>query len=275
MTDNKFFNQDPKNISKKKTLSQKLFGNHFPLSKKEKLSWTAALSTALILITVFAFTNQDLWHNNLDTGKNQEQILPNKIAEIDPYTTPIIEIEQADSKEPVQEEKPDPNKAKTTKGNQEKTGEKKQSDTAEKTLKAASAPKTWLPPALGSFQRTFGYDFDPTYQDYRFHGGLDIELPLGDLVFAIADGTISVAEDDKKWGGRIEINHGGGYSSIYLGITPAGIKPGQKVEGGETIATVGPVPQIEAGQKNHLHLEILQDGQKIDPCELIKFPVNN
>lgn len=137
-------------------------------------------------------------------------------------------------------------------------------------ISAATKVDTWLPPANGSWGRLYGYQLDPTFDDYRFHSGVDMPLAEGEPVFAIANGTIIKAAKDKDWQGRVEIKHAGGITSVYLGIIPSGISQGQAVVAGETIGTVAASPRIEALQEPHLHLEIITEEGNKNPLDYIK-----
>ncbi|MGI5891263.1 MAG: peptidoglycan DD-metalloendopeptidase family protein [Bacillota bacterium] len=137
-------------------------------------------------------------------------------------------------------------------------------------ISASSKVEIWLPPATGTWSRQYGYQLDPTFDDYRFHSGVDMSLAVGELVFAVADGTVTKAASDNYWGGCIEIEHAGGMKSIYRCITPSGIKEGQSVVAGETIGTVAPSPKAEAMQEPHLHLEISSEDGQQNPLDYIK-----
>ncbi len=225
--------------------------------RRNKLGWLTTIGLGLFLVAVFTFTNQHLWRYGL-TPKEPLDIAHENLPEPGQNTEFIPQEPGEAEGESIQAE----NEAENSGANSEEDipaeGE---------ALEAWAAPEIWLPPALGKWERAYGFGLDPTYEDYRFHSGLDMPLPLGELVFAVAGGNIIKARPDALWGGRVKIEHGGQYTSVYLGITPAGIKEGQTVEAGETIATIAPAPAAEKAQESHLHFELLLDGKTIDPWE--------
>ncbi len=253
MRDDKFFSQD-----KERKLVH-LFGEKRKMTHKQKLGWLATGFAVVMLLAVFTFTNQDLWNRQIpETGDTQQPI--NSLPSVQPEGEPSILVGETQPNVPAPQQAAPAPPADTDANSGEAEAE---------TLTAAAAPTDWLAPAAGAFSRQYGYDLDPTFEDYRFHGGVDLDLPVGELVLAVADGEVKVAQSDERWGGRVEIAHGGGYTSIYLGITPSGLKVGQQVTAGDTVGTVAPSPKAEAKQPTHLHLEILQDGQRVDPATLL------
>lgn len=224
--------------------------------KAEKIGWIVTLVIGIALIITFTVISyvmgskidEDL--SNIDGGLNISSVP-------EPPETPENQVSVLEE-EPssATEAQPDPNEP-------EVSGED-----AEAAL-AAAAPETWLPPALGTWERAYGFSLDPTHDDYRLHSGMDMPLPLGDLVFAVAAGTVSKSANDDRWGGRVEITHGGGYTSVYLGIVPS-VKEGQTIQGGDTIATIAPSPPAEKAQDTHLHFELWSEEELVDPATYLK-----
>lgn len=219
---------------------------------KDKVRWLFAGGLVVAMVAIFSAANYDLWSNPYPLGQaeqNQSQTDTSNPAEENFTQTlpePEINVEPALSQN------------------------EKEAIAEEQALEVAAAPQIWMPPGNGTWDRDFGYSFDPTFEDYRFHGGRDMLMNIGDLVFAMAEGTVSVAKQESYWGGRVEIKHGGGLTSVYLGVMPSGIKAGQKVVAGDTIGTIMPSPTAEKQQPAHLHIEILLNGEKEDPALYIK-----
>lgn len=221
---------------------------------KDKVRWLCAGGLVVVMVAIFSVANYDLWSDPYPLGQaeqNQTQTDTNSAGEEDitqnlPEPTPDVNAQAALTQTEVETIAEEP------------------------AAEVAAAPKTWMPPGIGTWDRSFGYGFDPTFEDYRFHGGRDMLMNIGDLVFSMAEGTVSVAEQESYWGGRVEIKHGGGLTSIYLGVMPSSIKVGQKVVAGDTIGTVMPSPTAEKQQPSHLHIEILLDGERQDPVLYVK-----
>ncbi|MEG1997005.1 MAG: M23 family metallopeptidase [Clostridiales bacterium] len=125
----------------------------------------------------------------------------------------------------------------------------------------------WRMPATGEFSRAFGYDYDLTYDDFRFHKGCDMKLPIGELIYAAADGTVISATTDDVWGGIIAIDHGSGWVSVYKCVN-ARVSIGDPVSAGESIGSIVDSPPAEAAQVSHLHFEVYLDEEAVDPLPL-------
>ena len=107
--------------------------------------------------------------------------------------------------------------------------------------------------------------YSETMQDWRVHTGMDIEAQLASAVVAVAEGTVAKAYEDKLWGNVIEIEHKGGLKTVYKGVSPLSmVRVGEKVDEGKIISGVGTSP-IESKAMPHLHFEIWQDGDCINP----------
>ncbi len=103
----------------------------------------------------------------------------------------------------------------------------------------------------------------------RFHRGIDLSVPIGTPVKAIADGTVvthwpapnGFFKGHEVYGGYIVIKHccGTGLYSAYAHLSRTFVQGGQWVYAGETIAESGD-SGLSTGP--HLHLEIWVDPAK-------------
>ena len=64
----------------------------------------------------------------------------------------------------------------------------------------------------------------------------------------------------------VTINHGDGFSSIYMHMSNYIVSAGQKVNQGQTIGYVGKTG-IASG--NHLHFGIACNGSYVNPCNYV------
>lgn len=90
----------------------------------------------------------------------------------------------------------------------------------------------------------------------------------GTAVHAVADGVIEKSGYDPGDGNHIVIVHASGYKSVYKHLNEMFVQEGQQVKQGELIGTIGSTGRSTGP---HLSLEILQDGQFIDPETVIDF----
>ncbi|MCR5179498.1 MAG: M23 family metallopeptidase [Lachnospiraceae bacterium] len=89
------------------------------------------------------------------------------------------------------------------------------------------------------------------------------DIAEGSSVVAAGDGIVSAVTDDKKYGRRIEIDHGNGYVSIYRNAGDAMVREGDEVIQGSILFVV-------AGN-NTLGYQIKQDDVFIDPEEITEI----
>lgn len=101
----------------------------------------------------------------------------------------------------------------------------------------------------------------------RNHGGQDIAAPSGTAVSAPAPGRVTYAGNtyngQASWGNVVEIDHGGGWTTVYAHLHDYAVAPGDAVRAGQTIARVG-ATGVATGP--HLHVEVRRDGERVDPA---------
>lgn len=139
---------------------------------------------------------------------------------------------------------------------------------------AEEAPHLYLLPLTNTVQKSFSADgpiFCETMQDWRLHMGTDFAGEEGQSVKAVTRGTVITVRNDPLWGGVIEIDHGVGVITCYCGVQSV-VKKGDEVEMGQVIGHLQTIP-CECAQSAHLHLEMLVDGQPIDPVAAIALDV--
>ena len=129
---------------------------------------------------------------------------------------------------------------------------------------AANETPGFVPPLNGSIGRAYGYGYDPTYNDYRFHHGIDLTAEPGTPVYAAAAGEVIISRDDSSWGGIVTIEHAGGWRSVYRCLTP-GVGVGDQVAAGDVIGNLMEKALTESGQETHLHFELFLDSEEQDP----------
>ncbi len=106
--------------------------------------------------------------------------------------------------------------------------------------------------------------------DWRTHSGMDISASLGTEVLSVATGTVESVEDDVLMGTTVIISHADGIKSVYanLAATPT-VEAGDAVTTGAVIGAVGNTAVVESAKASHLHFEMLQDGESVDPVSFL------
>lgn len=100
------------------------------------------------------------------------------------------------------------------------------------------------------------------------HKAIDYGVPIGTPVQAAASGTVKQVgsgSGDRSYGIYIEIDHGGGYSTLYAHLSSVQVSVGQAVTQGQVIGLSGDTGYTKGA---HLHFEVRQNGNKINPANL-------
>jgi murein DD-endopeptidase MepM/ murein hydrolase activator NlpD len=114
----------------------------------------------------------------------------------------------------------------------------------------------------------FGDRNHPIYKVKRHHKGVDLAAPEASPIRTIAKGTVVFADPYAGYGNLVVIDHGNGLTSHYGHCNTMDVQPGQKIEAGHIIATVGMTGNVTGP---HLHLEIRKNGEVKDPLGFLPF----
>lgn len=108
-----------------------------------------------------------------------------------------------------------------------------------------------------------------TLGDWRTHNGIDISAPIGSVVTASSDGIVTDVRTDPLWGNVVEVTSGD-YVMTYAGLSDdIMVSVDMPVSVGDTIGSVGEIP-CELSLEPHLHFDVKQNGQYVDPASLAK-----
>lgn len=101
-----------------------------------------------------------------------------------------------------------------------------------------------------------------------YHQGVDLSANAGTPIVASRGGTVTVATYGNSAGYYVTINHGDGYSSIYMHMSNFIVSAGQKVNQGQTIGYVG---KSGVASGYHLHFGIAYNGAYVNPCSYVSL----
>jgi murein DD-endopeptidase MepM/ murein hydrolase activator NlpD len=101
------------------------------------------------------------------------------------------------------------------------------------------------------------------------HSAVDITLPAGTPVRAIADGRVVFAGDQFFGGRSVVIDHGGGVFSVCYHLKEFSVAEGQEVSRGDRIGSVGSTGRATGP---HLHFGVRVPGGRVDPTRLFALP---
>lgn len=126
------------------------------------------------------------------------------------------------------------------------------------------ASEGWIVPcSYVMLTSPFGYRDAPTEGASTFHQGVDLAGPEGTPIYATRSGTVTIARYSNSAGFYVTINHGDGFSSVYMHMTNYVVSVGQTVSQGQLIGYMGSTG-ISTG--SHLHFGISLNGTYVNPA---------
>lgn len=126
----------------------------------------------------------------------------------------------------------------------------------------------WATPVSGyTITSAFGMRIHPVYGYQLMHNGIDMACPQGTPIYATRSGTVTTASYQAGGAGYyVSINHGDGFSSIYMHMTHYVVSAGQAVSAGQLIGYVGSTG-VSTGP--HLHFGVSYAGTYVNPLAYI------
>ena len=113
----------------------------------------------------------------------------------------------------------------------------------------------------------FGMRIHPISKVWKMHEGVDFSAAQGTPIYAARSGKVTTASYQAGGAGYyVSINHGDGYSSIYMHMTHYIVKPGDYVSAGQVIGYVG---STGGSTGPHLHFGIAYKGEYKNPMNYI------
>ena len=113
----------------------------------------------------------------------------------------------------------------------------------------------------------YGYRVHPVSGENQLHRGLDIAMPEGTPIYATHNGTVTTATYSNSYGNYVVITDEEGHVTKYAHMKELLVSEGMEITVGTQIGTVGSTG-ISTG--NHLHLELVVDGEYYNPIFYFK-----
>ena len=132
-----------------------------------------------------------------------------------------------------------------------------------------SSGGSWLRPCSYTYMSSpFGFRTAPTAGASSYHQGVDLAAPANTPVYATRSGIVTTTTYSGSAGYYVTINHGDGFSSIYMHLNNYVVSAGQAVSAGQLIGYVGRTG-ITTGY--HLHFGIAYNGAYVNPCAYVSL----
>ena len=130
-----------------------------------------------------------------------------------------------------------------------------------------SSPGWVCPVPYYTLTSPFGMRIHPISGKWKMHNGVDLALPQGEPIYAAKSGKVTTASYQAGGAGYyVSINHGDGFTSVYMHMTHYIVAPGQYVTAGQVIGYVG---STGGSTGPHLHFGIAYNGTYVNPMDYI------
>jgi murein DD-endopeptidase MepM/ murein hydrolase activator NlpD len=131
-------------------------------------------------------------------------------------------------------------------------------------LTACALPR-W--PVDGPVTSPFGLRWRGLLPD--LHRGVDIAVPTGTAIRAMAPGTVRYAGTMAGYGQVVWLDHGGAVLSVYAHLSRLDVRTGERVAGQQVVGLSGATGEATGA---HLHFEVWRWGRQADPVPLLGGP---
>ncbi|WP_136619360.1 MULTISPECIES: M23 family metallopeptidase [Mesorhizobium] len=140
--------------------------------------------------------------------------------------------------------------------------------TGDDQVRSLTVTNGMVTPVNGVMTSTFGPRKHPILGVVRIHKGVDWAAPVGTPIAAAFDGEITFQGDGGGYGNLVKIAHPNGRETRYAHMQKFAIASGvgTKVKAGDVIGYIG-TTGLSTGP--HLHFELYQNGEAIDPLGTI------
>lgn len=132
-----------------------------------------------------------------------------------------------------------------------------------------SNPGGWVVPVDYVYiSSPFGTRVHPITGVVTTHYGVDLAAYLGNPIYATRSGVVTQATYGASGGYYVYIDHGDGFTSIYLHMTHYIVSAGDYVEAGQVIGYCG---STGASTGPHLHFGLIYNGAYVDPTKYVNL----
>ncbi|MFZ5438449.1 MAG: M23 family metallopeptidase [Myxococcota bacterium] len=115
----------------------------------------------------------------------------------------------------------------------------------------------------------YGSRVHPIAGEPRFHAGIDLEAPRSHPIRAAETGTVVFAGWNGNHGKQIELQHDPHWATRYSHLDAVLVRSGTVVQRGQVIGLAG---ETGLATGPHLHFELRQDGEPLDPEFFLRLP---
>ena len=135
---------------------------------------------------------------------------------------------------------------------------------AQQRFKLARGSLIW--PVMGRISSSYGWRIHPISNEREFHKGVDIAVPNGSKIRAVAGGRVIQSGWINGFGKTIVIDHGQGIKTLYGHNSRIMVSAGRRIKIGQVIALAG---STGASTGSHLHFGLFVKGKSVNPAKYL------
>ncbi|MBR6647345.1 MAG: M23 family metallopeptidase [Clostridia bacterium] len=124
-------------------------------------------------------------------------------------------------------------------------------------------------PIESTIESPFGMRTHPIENVKKFHYGVDLKAEEGTKVLCAGRGRAKEVSQNSEYGKYIIVEHGDNITTLYAHLSNILASVDDEIEAGQMIAESGSTGNVTGP---HLHFELRDDEEWLDPAEFIKFP---
>ncbi len=124
----------------------------------------------------------------------------------------------------------------------------------------------FLYPVSGRILTAFGEGVDTLTGISYESEGIDLSAAEGTPVNASREGTVILTGHHSSYGLYVIVSHSGGWKSFYGHLSRVDVAPGDELESGMALGTVG---DSGTARSHRLHFALIHDGKTVDPLDYL------
>lgn len=185
-----------------------------------------------------------------------------------------MSLKENEKNDDIKEIIPEQKAAETSQKAEVEVPDKETSEQAEETAATENKPEPieFISPVGGNVIEEYSGDdlvYNEALKDWRAHSGVDFAAKIGEEVKVGAKGVIE-SVFDSNMGRCVIVDHQNGFKTMYANLEETDtVKAGDSVESGDVIGTVGNTALGDATELEHVHFEMMKDGDTVNPTEYL------
>ncbi|MCY0898686.1 MAG: M23 family metallopeptidase [Firmicutes bacterium] len=124
-------------------------------------------------------------------------------------------------------------------------------------------------PVSGTVARGFGWQYSGALNEWYYNPGITIAAPQGKPVVAAWGGTVTQVTHEPHMGLTVTVRDGDEFETVYGHLGQAGVKPGQTVQQGQVLGTVGGPSLYSRDSGSHIDFQVYHGATAANPMNYL------